>query len=401
MIAPEEAFALVAERVTPVEASERSLRDALGAVLREEARSQTDLPPFDQSAMDGYAVATRDVAAGAALPLRGVSAAAPVDEVPTLEPGHAMRIFTGGPLPRGADAVVPQEDVAREGDSARFSAGVAPGACVRRRGEEVARGDVLLPAGARLDAGRVAALAMAGLDRVRVSRTVRVACFVGGDEIVPAGSTLGPGQVYDANGPLLRAWFAGEDAAVSVSTLPDDRAATERALDEALRTHDVVFTTGGVSVGERDFVVPAARAIDVDEGFWKVAQKPGKPLYFGTREGAVLVGFPGNPGAVFTGLALFGRLVLDRRMGASDPGVRWRTGVLQGAVRRPRGRALWLRVTAREDAEGRTLLEPLPKQASHMLSNLASCDALAWVPRGEGPALAGELVRWTPTGAPR
>ena len=398
MITPQRAFELIRHALSPVESEARALADAPGAVLREVALAATDLPPFDQSAMDGYALAAADLdaAQGRRLPVEGVSAAAPSEARPTLQGGTTMRIFTGGMVPTGADTVVPQEDV-EVGEGVAGFGEVRAGACIRKQGEEVRARDVLLEPGARLDAGRIAALAMAGIERVVVTRPLRVACFVGGDEIVSAGTTLGPGQVYDANGPLLRAFLEREDLSFSVDRLPDDLEQTKRAIDAALRGHDLVLTTGGVSVGERDFVVPAARALGLDERFWKIAQKPGKPLYCATRGPAMLIGFPGNPGAVFAGLSIVGRLAIDALSGHAKPGPRWRTGVLRESVRRPRGRDLWLRVQTDVDADGLVGLTPLPRQASHMLSNLARCDALAWVPTGEGPIAAGTRVPWCAT----
>lgn len=393
MIDPQRAFELVREHVTTLAEESVSIDDAHRRVLARDARSRTDLPPFRQSAVDGYAVRASELAAaGVALPVSDALAAAPRDAVPSLRAGTCARVFTGAPVPDGADAVLMQEQVQRDGDVATFETAATLGQNIRLQGEEVRDGDVLLATGTRLDAARAAALATAGIDQVAVFRRPRVVAWVGGDEIVPAGTLLRPGQVFDANGPMLRGWFAERGLDVDVRRLPDDRAATREALRASFAEADLVVTTGGVSVGDHDHVVPAAEQEGAERVFWKVAQKPGKPLYVARRGDATLIGLPGNPGAVFVGLSLYVTLALDCLEGVAAPGAQWATGTLTTPIA-VRGRHRFLRVQA-DASDAGVALSPLPRQASHMISNLAECDAIAWIPPSDVPMTS---VRWTST----
>lgn len=392
MIEPAEALELLRRAVEPLPAHTVPLSDAHRCVLASAVRSGTDLPPFRQSAVDGYALRVADLGDAMSLPVGEAIAAAPREAFPTLSAGSCARIFTGGPVPSGADAVVMQEDVEREGDVATFTGDIRVGQHIREQGEEVGAGDEIVASGTRMDAARRAAVSMAGVDRVTVSRRPRVIAWVGGDEIVSPGVPLRPGQVYDANGPLLESWFAEHGLAVDVRRLPDSLDATRTALRESFDDADLVVTTGGVSVGDHDHIVPAAEAEGAERVFWRVAQKPGKPLYVARHGASMLVGLPGNPGAVFVGLSLYVKTALDALEGAIAPGPRWELGMLE----RPmaiHGRHRFVRVRARPSAQGVTL-SLLPRQASHMISNLAACDALAWVPPSDAPI---REVRWTAT----
>lgn len=394
MLLPEEALTALRAVLTPREAIRVPLADAHQHTLAADAHAMTALPPFTQSAMDGYAVYRADLERDRCLPVAGESAAAPVGTWPTLAPGTTMRVFTGGPIPKGADAVVMQERVTRDGDQATFTEVPAAGANIRREGEEVTHGQRLLSAGTLLGAAQLGALAMAGVASVDVRRRPVVHAWVGGDEIVDAGVPLAPGQVYDANGPLVRAWFAERGIAVAVRRMPDDRDAVAAALDASLREADLVVTTGGVSVGDHDHVVPAAEAVGAARVFWRVAQKPGKPLYLATREHALLLGLPGNPGAVFVGLTVYAQAALAGLEGARPPA--WSTAVLRDAYPATGGRAHFVRVQVTTREDGVREVAPLPKQASHMLSNLATCDGLAWLPASSSDWAAGTVVRWCP-----
>jgi molybdopterin molybdotransferase len=402
MLSPDAALSAMSAALEPLDARVLSVAEAHRHVLTEDVRAATALPPFTQSAVDGYALRASDLRAADphrsapdgpwTLPVRGESAAAPVATWPTLASGTVMRVFTGGPVPSGADTVVMQEQVTRDGEHATFLEVPEVGANTRVQGEEVAHGDVLLRAGTALGAAQVAAIAMAGVASVSVRRRPIVHVWVGGDEIVDAGPALKPGQVYDANGPLMEAWFRERGLAVQVRRLPDDRAAVAAALDASLTGADLVVTTGGVSVGDHDHVVPAAESVGVSRVFWRVAQKPGKPLYVGTRGRAAVIGLPGNPGAVFVGLTVFVDAALRVLEQAAPP--RWSMAALAAPYPATRGRAHFVRVRTAVDAQGSITVEPLPKQASHMVSNLAECDALAWLPASDTAFAAGTCVRW-------
>lgn len=366
---------------------------ALGAVLAEDATARIALPRFTQSAVDGYALRAAD--GQSPRTLVGTAAAGEPAGV-VVDAGQAVRILTGGMLPEGADAVARQEIVERRETGIVLTEAVRTGEAIRYEGEELVAGSVIASAGHRVTAGLVAALAMAGIDQVEVYRRPRVAVLVTGDEVVRAGEPLAPGMVYDANGPLLRAWFMengyGEPV---VAYVRDDEAALEEALSAALDSADLIVTSGGVSVGDRDFVPSVADRLGVRKVFWKVAQKPGKPLWFGMREGKVLLGMPGNPAAVLVCLAVHARAVLAHLEGETADQPEWRDGVLSVAVDADteRDRLVRMRLT---NADGMVMLEALPRQDSHMLSNLASARALVWLASRTEAFAPGERVSWIP-----
>ncbi|SKC07137.1 molybdopterin molybdotransferase MoeA [Luteibacter sp. 22Crub2.1] len=370
-----------------------ALELALGAVLAESAIARIALPRFTQSAVDGYALRTVDGQAERSLV--GTSAAGdPADVV--VGSGQAVRILTGGVLPQGADAVARQEIVQRTGSGIALTEAVRVGEAIRHEGEELAAGATIAEAGQRVTAGLIAALAMAGVETVEVYRRPRVAVLVTGDEVVRAGEPLGPGLVYDANGPLLRAWFVehgyGEPV---VAYVRDDEAALEEAMSAALDSADLVVTSGGVSVGDRDFVPAVADRLGVRKVFWKVAQKPGKPLWFGTREGRALLGMPGNPAAVLVCLSVHARAVLAQLEGEAVDQPAWRQGRLGAPVEADAERDRLVRMRL-DMSDGVASLDVLPRQESHMLSNLASAHALVWLPSRSDAFAAGERVAWIP-----
>lgn len=366
---------------------------ALGSVLAEAPKARISLPRFTQSAMDGYAVRAADGLSPRTL--IGTAAAGTPAGV-TVGEGQAVRILTGGVLPAGADAVARQEIVERTGEGIVLREVVRKGEAVRYEGEELVAGAALAGPGKRIGAGLLAALAMAGVDTVEVYRRPRVAVLVTGDEISRVGEPLEPGHVYDANGPLLRAWFVengyGEPV---IAYVRDDEAALEEAMSAALDSADLIVTSGGVSVGDRDFVPLVADRLGVRQIFWKVAQKPGKPLWFGMRDGKVLLGMPGNPGAVLVCLAVHARAILAQLEGETGEQPAWRSGVLASPVEADPQRDRLVRMRLDMTA-GAASLGLLPRQESHMLSNLASAHALVWLPARATPFAAGEAVSWLP-----
>lgn len=387
------AFARYREVVRPLGVQRVPLELALGAVLAEPAHARIALPRFTQSALDGYAIRSADGTRPRTLV--GSTAAGEAATV-AVRAGEAVRILTGGMLPEGADAIARQEIVDRDGGAVVVRERVPAGEGVRHEGEELGEGTVIADAGQRVTAGILAALAMAGVDAVDVHRRPRVAVLVTGDEVVKVGEPLEPAKVYDANGPLLRAWFVengyGEPV---VAYVPDDEAALEEAMSAALDSADLVVTSGGVSVGDRDYVPLVADRLGVRQVFWKVAQKPGKPLWFGVREGTVLLGMPGNPAAVLVCLAVHARAVLGHLEGETAERPAWRQGVLDGPVDADGERDRLVRMRLSLD-DGTARLGLLPRQESHMLSNLASAHALVWLPSREQAFAAGEKARWIP-----
>lgn len=392
----EQAFERIAAAAAPLPAVELPLAQALNRVSADVLRAACDLPPFDQSSMDGYTLRAADVGAlPTRLPLSATIAAGPHDAIPHLAAGSAARIYTGGLIPLGADAVVRQEWTQREGEAVLIQRATPVGQDIRRRGEELREGATLIEAGRRLNAGHLAMLAMAGLATVRVRPAPRVRVLVSGDEVIDAGRALRPGEVYNANGPLISAWLAQAGyAEVTVEPVADTEAAVRDALARAFAQADLVLSTGGVSVGDKDLIAPQAELLGAQRVLWKVAQKPGKPLYVAQVGASLLMGLPGNPASVLVNLASFVRHALDHLEGVAAPGPALRTGVLAAGLKPDAERASWVRVRTEIDADGCCRVHPQPHQASHMLSNLASADALAWVPAGSAPLAAGARVRW-------
>ena len=400
MISIDEAFAHLDDQIGPLPARRVTLREALGRVLAEDAVARIALPPFRQSAMDGYAVALADLT-GSAEPVRlkvAATSAAGAGTTEPLLPGCCQRIFTGARIPDGADVVVRQEEVARSDDGfitllAAVAAKQRRGANIREAGEELTRGAVVGRSGQRLTHGAIGALAMAGHHTVSVHRAPRVALLVTGDELRSADGDLTAGEVFDANTPLVTNWAAsrGLDLVATIA-LPDDADLLTMTLAEA--AVDLILTTGGASVGDRDHLRGSARAAGFTEHFWGVAQQPGKPTLFASRGTTLLLGLPGNPAAVFAGLATFGARILSRLEGEREPAPRLARGRLAAAVRPNPARDLWLRCSLSFGDDGCVLLSPLVRQQSHMLSNLLDCDAIARIPASEEPLAEGAVVAW-------
>jgi molybdopterin molybdotransferase len=382
---PHEARALLLERLSPLPAETLALTSALsGRIVAADVRAAHDLPPFDNSAMDGYAV--RAAEAGGERPIAGGSFAG--DDPVRLAPGTAMTIATGAPLPEGADAVVPVELAHENGDRVSFDGAVAPGDHVRRRGTDIAANSVVVSAGSRLRPLALAAIATGGVAELSCHRTPRVAVVVTGDELVAPGEPLRHGQIHESNSILIAARCEQAGAQVVViERVHDDAGATREALARALALADVVVTSGGVSVGTRDHVKPALAALGVEQLFWRLAVQPGRPTWCGLRDDRVVVGLPGNPLSVMVGLELLLLPALRRLAGAADAGPATFQLPLTGALRQDPKR---LRVRpVRLVAAG---AEPLGADLSHQLARAAVADALALVPVGNGELTAGAPV---------
>lgn len=401
MISLREALDLYPQSLEPLPSERCRLEEALGRVLAEPAISKVDLPQFTQSAVDGYAIRSADTLAadtGAPVNLKligEIPAGAPPSH--ELRPGAAMRILTGGALPKGADTCARQEIVERADDSIRVCKPVPAGADTRYRGEELKSGEPIAQAGQRIRSGLLAALALAGVGAVQVRCRPRIVALVTGDEVVPIGAHCVPGQVHDANGPLLHAWFQERGyPEPDIHYVPDRPEAVSAALSAALDSADLVISTGGVSVGDRDYLPQLAPELGLRRVFWQVAQKPGKPLWFGVKGRKAYLGLPGNPAAVLVGLAVHVAAVLGVLERRRAPQPRWRIGVLNSAAKADALRDRLLRARLDFDDGGRALLSILPRQDSHMLSNLGRADALAWLPASATSYPVGAAVRWTP-----
>jgi molybdopterin molybdotransferase len=351
------------------------------------------VPPADNSSMDGYALRCADVpAAGVVLPVSQRIPAGVVGQ--PLLPGSAARIFTGAQVPAGADAILMQEQATAQGESVRIDAVPTPGQWIRRRGEDVQRGAVVLPAGTRLTPQALGLAASVGAARLTVARRPRVAVFSTGDELVMPGEPLKPGAIYNSNRFTLRALIQAMGCeCTDFGIVPDKLDATRAALREAAQGHDLIVTSGGVSVGEEDHLRPAVQAEGRIE-LWQIAIKPGKPLAFGEvrrdhgpKGSAYIVGLPGNPVSSFVTFLLLVRPVLLRLQGAGD--------LQRHPVRlradfdwpRPDKRREFLRV--RRNAEGG--LDLFPNQSSGVLTSAVWGDGVIDNPSGRAIA-QGEMV---------
>jgi molybdopterin molybdotransferase len=385
----EDAIRLVLEHARPLASEPLLIGAAAGRVLAEAATAQVDLPPFRSSAMDGFAVRAGDLPGS--LPLVGESAAGlPATE--PLGPDTAMRIATGGVVPEGADAVVPREQAEAGEAVVAFVTGIDPGANIREPGRDIRAGETVLGVGAELGYAQVAALAAAGCSQVRCAVRPRVAILVTGSELRPPGEPLEPGQLYESNGLLLAAALEAAGATVErLAVVSDVREELRGALARALGGFDVLVTTGGVSVGEHDLVRETQQELGVEEVFWRVAMKPGKPVAFGTRGGCLVFNLPGNPVSVLAGFEMFVRPALRALLGVPDPGPRYRRGVLAAPIRRNAHRFELVRALAREGG-----IEPVLGQESHMIVRAAQANALVAVEPGEGELAAGATVRFIP-----
>jgi molybdopterin molybdotransferase len=369
---------LIAARVTSVVETETvALMEARGRVLAGDAVAPINLPPFDNSAVDGYAVRHADLGAGEtrlAIVDRLTAGQAAVRKVSR---GEAIRIFTGAPMPEGADTVFMQEDVRLEGDAVIVPPGLKTGANRRLAGEDVARGAVALMAGRRLqpqDLGMAAAL---GLQTLPVRRRVRVAIFSTGDEIVEPGAVLAGAALYDANRHLLGAMLANLGAAVSdLGILRDDPATLSVKLAAAAQDHDLVLTSGGVSTGEADYVKDAVGAAG-SLVFWRVAIKPGRPVAMGVLRGAAFVGLPGNPVAVFVTFARVVRPLLLRLAGANPEPLVALPVRSAFAYRKKKGRREYVRVALKRREDGAYEAHKHPQDGAGVISSLTATDGLA------------------------
>ena len=367
----DEARTIVLGTVVPLEGEDVTLDRAGQRVLAEDVVAASDVPPFANSAMDGFAV--HPAPAGTVLRVTGESRAGAPSPVP-LRPGEAIAVATGAMVPEGATAVVPVERVEEGEDAVRLVGDVARGANIRLPGEDVRAGQTVLLRGTRLGAAELGVAAGAGRATLRCTRAPDVVIVVTGDELRAPGSALGPGQIHESNGLTLAALAAATGADVHrTDPVPDRRDATHEALRAALEHTDVVLASGGVSVGPHDHVKGALGALGVRERFWRVALRPGKPTWFGTRgeDGAarLVFGLPGNPVSAMVTFLLFARPALLALQGA-DPTARRVPATLTEPIAALPDRAQAVRVRLEEAASGRTATGGRPSTWYASISSL-------------------------------
>jgi molybdopterin molybdotransferase len=385
---------LIEARVTPVvEVQTVALNEAAGRVLAADVIAPVDLPPFDNSAVDGFAVAHRDIA------IDGETTFAVTDRVQAgqgaarkLARGQAVRIFTGAPIPDGADTVFMQEDCRVEGDEVVVPAGLARGANLRSAGEDIRQGAFALPVGRRLSPQDIALLAALGISQIPVRRLLRAALFSTGDEIVEPGAPLGPAKIFDANRYLLRALLQKLGVEVTdLGILVDDPDALARGLAGAARDHDVIITSGGVSTGEADHVRDAVERVG-RLVFWRIGIKPGRPVAMGVIDGTAIVGLPGNPAAVFVTFVKVVRVLILKLAGAA-PSPLLPLPVRCGfSYRKRAGRREYVRVSLRPTPDGTVEAIKFRQEGAGIITSLTETDGLIELSDDVTSIAAGDVV---------
>ena len=375
MISVEEARGRILDALHPTPAEIVALADAWNRVTAEPVAARLTQPPADVSAMDGYALRAADGALSATLTVVGAAPAGhPFDG--QVGPGQAVRLFTGSIVPAGTDAILLQEDATRDGDTVRVNETVTAGRHIRRKGQDFAAGDIVLPAGRRITARDVGLAAAANYPWLSVHRRPRVAILATGDEIAMPGEPIPPGGIVSSNSHALAALVrAGGGTPIILPIALDDRSAIS-AVADSVQGMDMLVTTGGASVGDHDLVIESLKARGMTLDFWQIAMRPGKPLLLGQLGTTPVLGLPGNPVSAMVCAVLFLLPALARLSGlpAAPPSVS--PAILGSALKQNDHRADHLRATVAIDSTGRIVVTPFPVQDSAMLRRLALADAL-------------------------
>lgn len=371
----DEALARIMAAISPKGCESVALDAAAGRVLAAPVPASTDNPPFDASAMDGYAVRAEDVHEGAVLRQIGVSQAGEAF-AGTVSKGVCARIFTGAPMPEGADTVIMQEQTMADGDAITFLADSVPGKNVRPRGHDFRTGDILVAAGARLSPNHIALIAAANHASITVTQAPHIAIMATGDELVPPGSPLPMGRIVGSNSFGLGALFAPYAAGIAdLGIIPDDMGILNRAIGAALdNAPDVLVTTGGASVGEHDLVQDALKANGVEIDFWRIAMRPGKPLMFGRKDKTIVFGLPGNPVSALVTATVFVLPAIRAMLGETPPARL--TMPLASPLPANGPRRHFIRAFRTPAENGVTGVAPIGETDSGHLSSLAKSDCL-------------------------
>jgi molybdopterin molybdotransferase len=395
LMSVDDAVAIIAKRVSAVQEVETSeLKDADGRILAQDIAAPLPLPPFTNSAVDGYAVRSRDLTGEAeqSLPVAGrIQAGALAGEA--IPPGHATRIFTGAPMPDGSDTVFMQEDV-RIDDAGRLvlPPGLKAGANVRPAGEDMALGTAALPAGRRLRPQDIALAAAFGLTKLKVRRRIRVAVFSTGDELVSPGAPRAAAQLFDSNRFMLMAMLARLPCEVSdLGILRDDRASLAVALKQAAGIHDLILTSGGVSTGEEDHVKASVESVG-SLVLWRMAIKPGRPVAMGIIDGTPLIGLPGNPVASFVTFVHVVRPTVLALAGASPLGLVPMPVRAAFSYRKKIARREYVRVNLQQGADGVLEAIKFPREGAGLLSSLVETDGLVELGEAVVQVEPGQIV---------
>ena len=370
MISVKEAIERIKDNTNKGRTQSLSINDALNHVLAEDILSPINMPPFNQSAMDGYALHTHS---GSEYDLIGETKAGDASAY-SLNSGQAIRIFTGGMIPKGADAVAKQEIVTKSGQKIVINEAISAQANIRPMGEQIKQGDLAFNKGTFLNAGAVGYLATLGLTHVEVYRRPQISIIATGNELTKPGQTLESGKIYESNTFMLKAALQTTGFDAKILTVHDDYAATRNTIEKALKASDVVLLTGGISVGDYDFVEEALNELGVQNIFYKVKQKPGKPLYFGKKEDKMIFALPGNPAAALSCFYVYVFSALNQIMGREDSDLRTLKLKLKAPYKKSPNLTHFLKAYM-HDGE----VEILPAQSSAMLSSFirANCIIVA------------------------
>ena len=395
LITVDQALELILQH-TQVLATERlKLNQALNRYLAEDIYSGINLPLFSQSAVDGYALCTQAaIEPESEFQLIGEIRAGQQDEL-QLQDGQAVRIFTGAKIPLGTTTVARQEIVqAIDLSRIKITEQLKIHADIRDVGEEISVGQLLANKGQQLSVGAIASLSMAGINTVKVFQYPKVAVVITGDEVAESIEDFAAGKIFDANGPLIEAWFQQAGQQVEIFHVADTEAAVRNLIQELSASYDLILTTGGVSVGDYDFIRPVALDLGFEQIFWKVKQKPGKPMFFAQLQRndsshCYLLGLPGNPAAVYVGMQIYTATLLNALQGhKSQPN--WFNAVLTHDLKID-ARERFLRMSASFE-QSVLRVKSLSKQQSHMLSNLMQANCLVRIPAGKS-LKEGDLVQ--------
>lgn len=391
----EESQQHIAQALQPISGEEQlAIRSALNRILAEDVLSQINVPPYNNSAMDGYAVRSADLPTEGKVQLRLVGTSlAGQPYTGTIQTGQCVRIFTGAVIPAGTDTVIMQEHVEKQGDSIAIDTGHKQGQHVRLIGEDIAIGQIVLKAGKNLSPADIGLLASLGIPEVKVKRRLRVAFFSTGDELCAVGEVLQSGQIYDSNrytlyGMLTRLGVDIIDMGV-VRDKPED---IEHAFLSAASNNDVIITSGGVSVGDADYVIETLRRIG-EINFWKVAMKPGKPLTFGKIQNAVFFGLPGNPVSAMVTFYQMVQSALQRLMGQHTVNPKRFTVPCISPLKKCPGRVEFQRGILENDEQGNLVVRSTGKQGSGILSSMSQANCFIILPRECGNVAAGTQVK--------
>jgi len=386
--------ALLSQAQSVIETETVNLNNSLGRVLAHDIHSQIDVPPFHASAMDGYAINSADVARRTPLPISQRIAAGQQSSA-ALVAGSVARIFTGAPLPEGADTVVMQEACSLMDNHVTLPDEIKAGQFVRAKGCHVSQGAVILAHGTRLDPAEIALAASTGINSITVYRRLKVALLTTGDELIDPGQSLKPGQIYNANQYMLANMLTALNCEVtSIGPVIDDAAAIKAALKQAAQSCDVIISSGGVSVGEEDHVKAVVEELGKLE-LWRIKIKPGKPLAFGNVLDKPFIGLPGNPVSSFVTFCLFARPFILKSQGLTKTEAKSYPVTADFEQTKPDNRREYKRVSVVKNQEGRMTAQPYQSQDSATLMSTTNTDGLLCIPEGV-TFQRGELLAFTP-----